>query len=93
VSTGDWHLPDWALLSQAGKALLDLLDKAESPTSLLRQLREGMGRLKRLQRLMGATSAQLSEFEESYKWLQVSHNVCRFDSLGVRPSEGGGGEG
>ena len=69
---GDWQLPDWTHLSQPANVLMQLLDKAGSPDALLLQLDEGMGRLKRLQRLMGDVPAEaINDFREGYSWLQV----------------------
>lgn len=68
----DWKLPDWTHLSEAGKKLLQLLDRAGSPDRLLVQLQNGMERLKAMQCAHGGRNfAELSEFEEGYKRLQV----------------------
>jgi hypothetical protein len=69
--SGDWLLPEWVHLSDASTALMDILYKAGSP-GLVGQLRDGIKRLKRLQRLEGIrAAAAVSQFKEDYRFLQV----------------------
>lgn len=72
VVAGDWRLPDWTYLADANMALQNLLHKAGRPRGLLKLLQDGMGRLKRLQRLEGnGVPEAVREFKAGYKNLQV----------------------